>query len=298
MKKSVVLFTIPSLLILLLSTIYPIFMILVYIKDFNSKNFSFGIIGYLFLVVILSVIIFIEFIYLLYKLYNLEKNIFFKIIWTLLLIVFNILIFPFFYSKYVANRSKNLFIYIVLLIPMLFFISTFAVGEVIYFDKVNQKEQKKIKIENERIDYNTKDDAVSFTFRHGYEKKEIGEYDLYVINEEKNIVFTAFTYDTFYYEQKSKDDFIEKGIKDVSIGKENFDIYKEKENIDLDNISITTVSYKGKTSTSSECIYKISAITYNSKANYIVYVVEVITEANYDKYSDELLEILKSSKIN
>lgn len=298
MKKNIAIFSIPSLLLLLCLSIFPILKILIEVKKVSSAYMSTGLIAYLFLVIVLSIIILVQFIYLLTSLYKLEKKALFKILWTFLLLIFNIFIFTYFYNKYILNKKNVLLCYIMFLIPMVLFVGVFLFGNNVYEDKLKKIEEEKIRIENERSVYNTKDSKVSFTFRHNYLVKDVGEYDLYVLNEEKNVVFTAFTYDTFYYEQKTMDDFLDKGVKDVSVDKEEFKIYKEKEVLDYEDKIITTVVYEGKTKVSSKCIYKISAISFKAKTDYIIYVVEVTTKSNYNKYSKELQEILETIKLN
>ena len=297
MKKNRVLFILPSILYLLLISIYPIFKILIDVKKIENTYLSIGCVVYLLLYIIMFLSIITELIYLLKALYKSEKSIIFKIIWTFLLVIFNVFTIPYFYIKYVLN-DKKAFISLIYVIPLLMSIGIFFYGSHVYNEALEKINIERKKIEDERNIYSTKDNMFSVTFRHGYTLNDVGEYDMYVINREKNIVFTAFSYNIDRYEQKSADDFINKGINDVQKGKEKFDIYKDKEVIDLEDKTITTISYLGKTKESSLCLYKISAVVLKSKPNYLLYVVEVTTEKNYKRYENEINEILEGIKLN
>ena len=299
MKRNKVLFMIPSIFLFLLLSIFPVFKILLNIKKVESVYLSVGTILYLLVLILLIIVLLIEIVYLINYLFTkLEMSIIKKLLWLFLLISFNLLIIPYFYMKYVTKEEKLLFKSLLYIIPMLLFTGVFIYGFNVYNDGLNKIKEERKRIEEERNEYKTKDGIVSFIFRHGYKVSEVGEYDLYVKNNEKNVIFTAFTYETKNYEQKTMDDFINKAIDDLKENKEKFDNLKDKEVITMDDKVITTIEYQGKTAESSLCVYKISAISYKDKPDYIVYVTEVITQNNYDLYNKELLEILKTSKLN
>lgn len=299
MKNNKTLFMFPSIFIFLLISAFPIFKILVDVKKIVNAYVSIGSIIYLLVLILLVIGVIVEIIYLIHYLFTkIEMKIGLKILWAVLLITINILIIPYFYMKYITKEDKLVFKSLIYLIPMIIFSFILFYGIDTYNKEINIQKAERKKIEEERNEYKTKDNITSFIFRHGYKVSEVGEYDLYVQNKTKNIIFTAFTYDTTKYEQKSADDFINKGVNDISNNKEKFDISKEKEVIELDDKTITTIEYTGKTKESSLCVYKISVISYKAKSDYLVYVVEVVTKNNYDLYEKEILEILKNSKIN
>ncbi len=299
MKKNKVLFMIPSIFIFLFISLYPIFKIMVDVKKVQNVYFSLGTIVALLIFILLCIAVFIEEIYLLNYLYtNIKMKVIGKIAWTLILLLFNVLIIPYFYMKYITKENKLVFKSIVYLIPIIIFSFVFSFGYNTYIDRINKINAERKRIEEERNTYNTKDNIVSFTFRHGYKNENVGEYDLYVKNKQKKVIFTAFTYDTTLYEQTTPDQYIAKGISDISKDKEKFVVYKEKETIDKEDKVITTIEYKGKTKESSMCIYKISVISFKNKPNYLVYTVSVITEKNYDLYIKEINEVINNSKIN
>ena len=298
MKKNRILFLVPSIMIMLLLSLFPVFKILVNIKKIENAYLSIGSIIYLFLFIVFSLTIIVEIIFLLNYLYKSDLSIVKKIIWTILLVFLNIFAIPFFYIKYISKTEKLFVSTIIYLIPILLFVGVFIVGINVYNNELEKQKIERKKIEDEINVYSTKDGIVSFSFKHGYKIQEVGEYDLYVKNDEKNIVFSSFTYNTDKYEQKTQEDYINKAVTDIGNGKEKFDKVKEIETISDDIKTIKTVEYEGKTENSSLCIYKISAISYKSKPNFIVTVIEVVTKTNYEKYVREMTEILKSSKIN
>ena len=296
-KNNKVLFMLPSILVFLFIALYPIFKIMVDVKNVESIYFSLLTILGLLIFIFLCIAVFVEEIYLLYCLYTkIEMKIIFKILWTLALLLFNILVIPLFYMKYITKENKIVFKTILYVVPIIIFSLVFVFGYKSYIEDITKIKAERKRIEEERNIYRTKDNIAEFTFRHGYNKEEVGEYDLYVKNNEKNIVFTSFTYDTTLYEQSTVDEFINKGISDIGANKEKFDLFKEKKVEDLEDKTITTIEYKGKTKESSMCVYRITVIAPKNKPDYFVYVVEVITEKNYDLYLKELDEIIKTSK--
>ena len=301
MKNHKLLYNISSIFIMLLISAFPLLKILVNVKKIDNVYLNLASIVY-FLVLILLVIgasfQLINLIRFTIK-SNFSSNK--KLLWILLLILFNIFIMPYFYSKYVVNEEKPEIKAIIYLVPMLFFVFVSIFGVVSYEKgiaelRVKEKEENE-KIKNEKYEFATKDNVVSYTFGHGYKVENIGEYDLYVKSNEKKIVFTAFTYETDKYEQQTPDDYINKGINDIKKDKEKFDIFKEKEVTVLEDKTINSIIYVGKTKESALCMYIISATTFNAKPNYLVYTVEVVTKLNYDKEAEELYDILKSAKL-
>jgi hypothetical protein len=233
--------------------------------------------------------------------YIIKNDIKNKPLWIILIILFNIFIIPYFYMKYVEKENKIIFNTLLYAVPIFIYLVAFGFGLFTFNElKAKKIEEQKI-IDSTKNIYTTKDGKVSFTFGYGYKDKEVGEYDLYAINSDKAIVFSAFTYNTIDYEQKTIEEYLTKGIEDLKKGKESFELYQKEKLITGDNYSITTVSYEGiaeiKTSkkvATSNCIYKLSIIAFNDEPDYYVYVIEVVTKANYDTYKKELLDILKT----
>lgn len=298
MKKSKVLYLIPGLFTIFLISIFPTLLILKDIKKVDSPYFGMMWVGYLIVLILLSIWLLYQFISLIRFIIKSDMGIGYKILWIFLLVLFNVLIIPYYYSKFVNQDNKIIFRYLFFIIPVIGCSVIFFLGLDKYNSELDRIEAERKAIEAERNYYSTKDNSVTFTFRHGYKTSEVGEYDLYVKNEEEKVVFTAFTYNTVLYDQKTSDEFLSKGINDISANKKLFELYKDKEEKDYSDKVIKTISYKGKTENSALCIYRISVIEFKNVPDYLVYTVEIVTEKNYKKNLSNLDEILASAKKN
>lgn len=291
-----------SIITMLLVALYPLAKILLQIKNIQNLYLSFGVIFYLLtmiLIFLLDLIIIIYFIR-----YIIKNNINNKVLWIILILVFNVFIIPYFYMRYIEKDENIIFDTILYALPLFIYVIAFGLGLFVYNDLNNQRIEKLKEIEATKNYYITKDNKTTFTFGYGYKEDEVGEYDLYVINRDKSIVFSAFTYNIIDYEQRTVDDYLNKGINDIKVDKKNFLEYSKKEEIKGNNYLITTVSYQGQAEvktknkvTTSSCIYKLSVITFYTEPNYLVYVIEVVPKAYYDEYESELIDILKSVTI-
>ena len=297
MNNKKIRYILPSITVLLMLSAFPIFKILFDIKNIENIYLNFGCIIYLLFFILIVLAEIFELFILIKYLFKSDEKILTKILWFFLLLIFNIFIIPYFYMKFVSKESKLLFKSILYLVPMLFFIGIFTYGTYTYIDGMNKIKAEQKRIEEERNDYTTKDSITTFTFRHGYKTMNKGEYDLYVMNKDKNVIFSAFTYDTHKYEQKTADDYINKAVSELRESKLSFELVKEKKVIESDDKTITRVIYQGKTEESSMCYYIISVITFPSKPEYLVYTTEIVTKNNYEKLENELDEILISAKI-
>lgn len=292
-----------SIISLLLVALYPLAKILLQIKNIQNLYLSFGVIFYLLLMIFAVIIDIVLIIY--FIVYIIKNDIKMKPLWIILVLLFNIFIIPYFYMKHVKKERHLLFNTLLYIVPILLYLGVFGYGTYVYNDLYNQKLNEQKIIEETRNYYVTKDTKTTFTFGYGYNKEDVGEYDLYVINKDKSIVFSAFTYNTIDYAQKTPDEYLNKGIEDLKVGKKNFLEFSKKKEIKGDNYLITTVSYEGEAEvktknkvSTSNCIYKLSVITFDTDPNYLVYVIEVVTKANYDTYKTELTDILKSISVN
>ena len=294
---------ITSILSLLMAALYPLAKILLQIKNIQNLYLSFGVIFYLLIMIIIAIIDVVLVIY--FIKYIVKSDIEKKALWIILIILFNVFIIPYFYMKYVDKEESIGFNTVLYLVPMLLYLAVFGYGTYVYTDLYSQKLEEQKIIEATKNYYSTKDTKTTFTFGYGYKQKDVGEYDLYVINTDKSIVFSAFTYNTIDYEQKTVDEFLNKGIEDIKVGKKNFVEFSKKKEIKGEGYLITTVSYEGEAEvktknkvSTSDCIYKLSVISFDADPGYLVYVIEVVTKANYDDYKTELTNILKSVSVN
>ncbi len=146
-------------------------------------------------------------------------------------------------------------------------------------------------------DFTTKDSKVTIKADEKYTNEDKGEYDLYLIKNNKQVV-GVFSYDLSEYEEKTAKEVLDKQVNYYIETRKNMKIFKKEESIDMDDKVITKVEYSGKTDKSSECIYIFSVIAFKSDPNYILYVNEVILKSHYEENISEMIDILKSAKLN
>lgn len=156
------------------------------------------------------------------------------------------------------------------------------------------------KAEPKKINYKThttKDNKVSFSISDEFTKKDTGEYDLYATNKDKQII-GVFTYNLNEYEEKSSKQILDKQINYFKNTRKDMKLFKKESKIEMEDKIITRVEYSGKTSSSSDCVYIFSVIDFKNNNNYVVYVNEVILEDKYETNIGEMINILKSAKLN
>lgn len=154
-------------------------------------------------------------------------------------------------------------------------------------------DQKKINYKT----YTTKDNKVSFSISDEFTRKDTGEYDLYATKKDKQII-GVFTYNLNEYEEKSSKQILDKQINYFVNTREDMKLFKKENKIEMDDKIITRVEYSGKTADSSNCVYIFSVIDFKGNNNYVVYANEVILEKDYEINIGEMINILKSAKLN
>lgn len=214
----------------------------------------------------------------------------------LLIIFFSLIVMPYIYHKYILKNVVRPNYLIIYFISIVFLTFVFAFGTNIYIKKINEEKKKIEEHEKKRVTYNEKNNLFSFDFKLGYEKSEVGEYDLYVKNDDKSVIFSEFTYDINNYEQKTLEEYLFKGISDIENSKQNAKIYEEKKLTEFEDRKIYTMIYEGNTDKSDTCIYKISVIQFNDNPNFMIYTVTITLKEDYPKLKTELNEILTSIK--
>ncbi len=147
------------------------------------------------------------------------------------------------------------------------------------------------------VNYVTKDNRVTFTFNENFTKKDLGEYDLYVTNNDKQI-FGAFTYNLNEYEESSSKEILDNQINYFLNTRENMKLFKKETISQMEDKVITRIEYTGKSSESSDCVYVFAVIDFKADHNYVVYVNEVIIKKNYEGQIGEMINILESAKLN
>ncbi|MBQ9024371.1 MAG: hypothetical protein IJ105_04040 [Bacilli bacterium] len=146
-------------------------------------------------------------------------------------------------------------------------------------------------------DFTTKDSRVTFSLDEKYKQEEKGEYDLYLNYNNEKIV-GVFTYNLNEYEQNSSKEILDNRARSFLSTKQNMKLFKKETKTELEDKTITTVEYSGKTDKSSECVYIISVIDFKNDPNYVVYINEVILKNQYELNIREMNNILQSAKLN
>ena len=215
----------------------------------------------------------------------------------ILLLFFSVIVMPYLYSKYILKKTIKVISLLLYLISIVFLAFVFAFGQNTKIKMTKEKEMYEKKQAEKRITINENNNLFAFEFKIGYEKSNVGEYDLYVKNEKRKVVFTEFTYDTNLYEQKTLEDYLLKGVADIEASKKDAKVYKEKELKEEDGKKVYSIVYEGKTDKASPCIYRITVIQFDSNPNYMLYTVIVTLKDEYEKLVPELDEIINSAKI-
>lgn len=296
-KKRISYTLFPALLMILVALI-PLMGILSEIINLTSLLFFIIEIIYiiaLFLSIIINAILVINLIRLIAS--NKEISIVKRIFLIILLIIFSIVVVPYFYDKYVLNKDFKIISLLLYFISIVFLTFVFAFGFNTKIKMTKGKEDFEKKQAKQRIKINENNNLFNFEFKIGYEKSNVGEYDLYVKNKDKNVIFSEFTYDISLYEQKTLEEYLLKGVQDIESSKKDAKIYKEKELKEFDDKKVYTIIYEGKSEKSSPCIYRISTIQLNNAPNYILYTVTITLKEDYEKLAKEIDEIVNSARI-
>lgn len=175
------------------------------------------------------------------------------------------------------------------IVPILAIIVFVAVATIISAGK----KEEKIK----EVNYVTKDSRVTFTFTEDFTKKDLGEYDLYVTKNDKQ-VFGAFTYNLNEYEESSSKEILTNQVNYFLNTRQNMKLFKKETITNLEDKTITRVEYTGKSNDSSDCVYVFAVIDFKADPNYVVYANEVIIKKNYEGQIGDMISILESAKLN
>lgn len=183
--------------------------------------------------------------------------------------------------------------YLFVLLPAILIVLLLIVSSI--FGAINEKKIKKE--EAKEITYKTKDNKVSYTFKETFKTSEVGEYDLYVKDNKRQMIMGVFTYTLSDYEENSAKEILDNQIKYFKKTRNDMKIYKKEEVQDLSDKVITKVEYSGKSTDSSDCIYIFSVTEFKNAQGYVLYSNQVLLKSDYENNSEELYNILKSAKL-
>ncbi len=183
--------------------------------------------------------------------------------------------------------------YLFVLLPAILIVLLLIVSSI--FGTIKEKKIKKE--EAKEITYKTKDNKVSYTFKETFKTSEVGEYDLYVKDDKRQIIMGVFTYTLSDYEENSAKEILDNQIEYFKKTRNDMKIYKKEEVQDLSDKVITKVEYSGKSTDSSDCIYIFSVTEFKNAQGYVLYSNQVLLKSDYENNSEELYNILKSAKL-
>lgn len=183
--------------------------------------------------------------------------------------------------------------YLFVLLPAILIVLLLIVSSIC--GTIKEKEIKKE--ESKEITYKTKDNKVSYTFKETFKTSEVGEYDLYVKDDKRQMIMGVFTYTLSDYEENNAKEILDNQIEYFKKTRNDMKIYKKEEVQDLSDKVITKVEYSGKSTDSSDCIYIFSVTEFKNAQGYVLYSNQVLLKSDYENNSEELYNILKSAKL-
>lgn len=139
--------------------------------------------------------------------------------------------------------------------------------------------------------YKSNDEKVTVTLSNDYEKKIVGEFDLYFSSSSVNVGLLLYKDEGY-------------SAKDILDFQTNF-VYETRDNVKkiseskktIDDREINTVISSGYNN-GVENTYMMSTITLSNLDNYVIYVIEITTSDNYSSNKKEMQKILENIVIN
>ena len=184
---------------------------------------------------------------------------------------------------------KKFLKWLIVIIPLLILIVFVILHPMISNSK---KEDAKVNTK----EYTTKDGRVTFLVPETYKSSEKGDYDLYLNNNDAQII-GAFTYTLKGYVENTSKQILDKQINYFIEKRKDMKLFKKETTIDMDDKVITKVEYYDKNDKNVDCIFVFSTIDFKADDNYTVYVNENLLKKDYEEKISEMIDILKSAKL-
>lgn len=275
---------IPMIISILFFFIYSGLISLVFIDPSTIVESTTNYIVYMVLMFSIIIIFIIEMIFFIVKAAT-NKNMKDNALWAVLIYLFNVFIIPYYNFKYVVKSKK-------IKIDMAIYISLSVIALILGFitPKLILKTDN-ISIENKL--YLQKDD-VEFKFVGNYvEEKNIGDYDLYASDYDRLINIGIYIYDEEYDVtldeiQKLNSEYIQESRENAKL------VHAYTKKMDDRNILSEEINakYEGSLFT-----YKISTVEFK-EYDYILNIIMVTFEEDFELYKEELDQFLLDIKIN
>lgn len=295
-------FVLPTFLSMFFMCLLPVMYALIHSKKITYIFFEVLTLIFTLLFVIFLLFGFLQAVYCMldaYKNKRVKKNI--KLFWYIILFLLNIFIVPYYYYRFMKKdkkfKKKSMIYILILLLFSIISISTLNILVNSYETvKLEEKKKKEAK-EKVRNIYSSNDGRISMTFKLGFKKLDVSEYDLYVRDSKRNLITGVFLYDITNFEEKTPEAVLNKQLEYLKSTRKDINIYKNQSINKIGNKNIYSISVEGKNEDSSDCIYKLSAISFDDNVNNIIYVLQVSINNDYKKYEKELDEIVNSIEL-
>lgn len=267
---------IPMIISVLFFFVYSGLLRFVFMENINEETINF----YIYMAITLSIIIIfiIELVYFIIKAAT-NKNMKDNALWAVLIYIFNVFIIPYYNFKYIVKSKKikqDMIIYIVL--SILAIIIGFITPPVI-FNTLKDPEISTLYLE---------ENNVKFKFIGNYKEQEnVGEYDLYVSDYNRQINIGVFIYDEEY--DVNFDQIQQLNSSYIMSSRRNTELIDKYSKKTEDRNIVSEVIYGEYQGTG--MIYKISTIEFK-EYDYIINLIMITLNEDYDNYKEELEQFL------
>ena len=209
-----------------------------------------------------------------------------RIIWLPVLLLFNIIILPYYTNKYVLNKivlKNSIITYAVSTIFLCGLMCLYAITIV-----GKDTELKLITI----------DGKAEFKLDTNWKKKDIPGYSLYAENTKKKMAFGVETFDLRLFEGYTAESLLNDRTNLLTQKVDSIEQIGEINDFDESDKLIKTITYKVKEKESDNYnIFILSSITFKNNKDYMLYIFEESSEKKYNKNKKELEKIIKEVKL-
>ena len=209
-----------------------------------------------------------------------------RIIWLPLLLLFNIIIVPYYTNKYVLNKIVLKNTVITYLVSAIFLCALMGLYTMTIVGK------------NTELILTTIDGRAEFKLDSNWKKKDISGYSLYAENGKKKIGFGVETFDLKVFEGYTADNILTDRQNLLSNMVNIVEVLNDLNEIEENGKTIKTITYKVKDKKEEVfSVYVLSVVIFNDEPDYVLYIFEQVSDNNYSKYKNDLDSIVKEVKL-
>ena len=263
----------------LLTIVYVAFIGVCWVNDFNINKDAIIVITLVFTIPIV-----LHLVQTIVALLDSVKNK--RFIWTIIILLLNIIVLPYYTNKYVLKKVVLKNTIITYLISVIFVCALMGVYTLTLVGK------------NTELVISTMDNRAEFSLSSNWKKKDYPGYGLYAENNKKKLSFGVMTFDLKVFEGLNQSTILEDQKNYLATKVESIELFEEVKEIKESDKTISTVAYKVKELEKEKYdIYVLSVITFSEDSDYVLYVFEQVSADNYGKYKTDLEEIIKEVKL-